>query len=394
MNSNEMSMLDDDGNPLDLSTVLALFLTPNCTMIFLTIFIAYLVHVSKRRPRLNYFLGKLANFFAKGALDRIIKNMLRHFEKKKRQHEGQTSSKQMRRLGKRKTSFISQNSSTSNSNFVSKKEYDANYLLIVPFQIDLLLTVFVYKILTRDVYPETCQSYLTTYHNRQTQVICWLKTINKNVSSLSSNITLYQYCTNQTITYINYEHNDVVCAQFIFRLINIIDTVTNMFAWHQAVVFVVTKSIVCSYWYQDKLRKSMCWSNLFYHHRRIILYIGVSFVLSIYIFLFVFILPIQFALIERRRVDLTRHLLYACLKFLTAIILHVNLYTLYQWHSHTIQKYPVLIINEESEIDRSQPADSVVSIGNSEYGSVCSTMMAKEYLGAPSKTYLTTTNSL
>jgi len=230
---------------------------------------------------------------------------------------------------------------------------------------------------------------LTTYYTRPQQVGCWLKNINKNASNLSFNLTLYQYCTNQSITYINYEHKDVICTQYVFKLLNIIDTVTNMFAWHQAIVFVVTKSIVFSYWYQQKLRKTFCWSNLLNHQRRIILFTTICSILSIYILLFVFILPIRFFLIEERRVDLTRHLLYACSKFIIAIIVHVNLYTLYQWHSLIIQKNPVLTVNEEPLIDYNQSARSIVSIRNSVYSSPPNTMMMDECLGISSKTNLT-----
>ncbi|CAF1197713.1 unnamed protein product, partial [Didymodactylos carnosus] len=35
---------------------------------------------------------------------------------------------------------------------------------------------------------------------------------------------------------------------------------------------------------------------------------------------------------EKRRIDLTRHLLYACSKFIVAAIAHIHLYTLYKWY--------------------------------------------------------------
>jgi hypothetical protein len=378
MKLTKMSVLNDDGYPLDLRFVLTLLLMPNFILILLTTFNLCVIHASKNHPRLNQLLGKLAKFFSKGALDRIIRNMLRRFELKKRTQDGQSPMVQLGPFNIRKSSF--QNSCTANSESSFDKKYDANYLFLVPFQFDLLFTIFVYKILTRDVYPETCQSYLTTYHNRQKQVMCWLKDDNKNISNLSFNITLYQYCTNQSITYINYEHNDVVCTQYVFKLINIIDTVTNMFAWHQAVVFIVTKSIVFSYWYQHKLRKTGFWSNLFNHQRRIILFITICLILSIYILLFVLILPASFLLIERRRVDLTRHLLYACSKFVVATIVHVNLYTLYQWHLLIVQKHPTLTLNEEKIIHFDQPGELTVSIGNSVYNSPPSTMMIDDYL--------------
>lgn len=395
MNSPKMSVLNDDGIPLNLSTVLILFLMPNVLLILLTIFNAYLVRLSKNHPRLNRFLGKIANFFAKGALDRIISNMLRHFDMKKRQQTDQNIPlKKKSPDSVRKESSFSKNSSAHSSVCTSEKKYDANYLLLVPFQIDLLLTVLIYKILSRDVYPETCQSYLSTYHNRQTQVVCWLKHINSNVSNLSFNISLHQYCTNQTITYINWEHNDVICTHYVFKLINIIDTVTNMFAWHQAIVFIVTKSIVVSYWYQHKLRKTICWSHLLNHHRRIILFIAIYSIVSIYILFFLFLLPIRFYLIERRRVDLTRHLLYACSKFITAIIIHVNLYTLYQWQSHNAEKRPLLTTSEERRTNSDQRVESFVSLGNSEYGSPPCTILIDEYFNNPSTKYLTPASSV
>jgi len=395
MKSNTRSVLDDNGFPLDLTSVLILFLMPNLALNILTTVNICLIRASKENPRLNRSLGKLANFFAKGALDRIIRNMFRHFEEKKLSQDVQIPMTQLCPVNMQRNSFPSQNlpKSISNSSFNNKK-YDTNYILLVPFQIELLLTVFVYKILTREVYPETCQSYLTTYHDRPKQVMCWLKNINKNVSNSDFNISLHQYCTNQSITYINYEHNDVICIQYVFKLINIVDTVTNMFAWHQAIVFIVTKSIVFSYWYQHKLRKTSFWSNLYNQRRRIILFIGICSILSIYIVLFVLILPFSFLLIERTRVDLTRHLLYACSKFIVAIIVHVNLYTLYQWHSLITINRPVLMINEERMVRFSQPRESAVSMGNSIYDSPSSSMMIDEYLNNSPKIYVTPDNSV
>jgi hypothetical protein len=391
MKLRKMSVLNDDGIPLNLSTVFILFLMPNFILIILTPINAYLVYISQNHAELNRLLGKLANFFAKGALDRIIRSIIRRFQMRKRQLEEQIPIAQRDSFNMRKSPFSSKTSPTSNFNFDFENKYDVNYLFLVPFQIDLLFTVFLYTILTRDVYIETCQSYLTTYDNRQNQVVCWLKNINSSASDLSINLTLHQYCANQPITYINYEHNDVICVQYFFKLINIIDTVTNLFAWHQAIVFVVTKFVVFSYWYQDKLRRTSCWSNLFNNQRRSISFIAICSVLFIYIFLFVLILPIRFILFEQRRVDLTHHLLYACSKFVMAIIVHVNLYTLYQWHTLIItQKHPVFIINQQRKVDCIRPAESFMSIGNSEYGSpAASTMMMDDYLSIPSKKYLT-----
>jgi hypothetical protein len=346
----EMSVLNDDGLPLDLSTVFLLFLMPNFILIMLTVFSACLLRISKNHPQFQHYLGEIAHFFAKGALDRIIKNMLRRFTAKRRQSGRHIPMLQERSLSVQVSSptYSKKLSVSSSSDFTSEKKREANYILLIPFQLDLLLTVFVYKILTRDVYPETCQSYLTTYHNRQTQVVCWLKNINTNISNSNINLTLYQYCTNQTITYINYEHNDVMCTQYVFQLVNIIDTITNIFAWHQAISFIVTKSIVFSYWYQHRLRKTSCWSQLSRYQHRIILVLVICLFLSIYVLLFLFILPLRFILKERKRVDLTRHLLYACSKFITAIIVHVNLYTLYQWHLLNSQT------NQESKLYKVQ----------------------------------------
>ena len=248
-------------------------------------------------------------------------------------------------------------------------KYDATYILLIPFQIDLLLTVFVYKILTREVYVETCQSFLTTYVQRDRQVVCWLKHINRNLSNLSVNISLQRYCENQTITYVNFEHTDVICIQYVFKLINIIDTVTNIFAWHQAIVCIVTKCIVFSYWYQKKLRETTCWSHLIISHRRTLLIIGVCLTLLTYVALFIFIVPIHSIFLEGTRIDLTGHLLYACSKFLLAILIHINLYTLHQWHSFTKRQKFLLSIEEDKEMDFEQTANVIVPIATNGNGS-------------------------
>ena len=60
-----MVLFNDDGIPLNLITVLLLFLMPNFAFIILTAFMPYLVHVSKNHPRLNRMLGELCNFFFK-----------------------------------------------------------------------------------------------------------------------------------------------------------------------------------------------------------------------------------------------------------------------------------------------------------------------------------------
>ena len=380
-----MTSVNDDGIPLNLRFVFILFAMPNCIFLFLTILNAYMIYLSKKRPRLDAFLGELANFFSNGALDRIIRNMLKHFEAMKQLQQQET-------LLTRKRSYPENNSIAMTTNFNYPKIYDTNYLFLIPFQIDLLLTVFVYKILTRDVYQETCQSYLKTFHTRPKQVVCWLKNTNLNVSNLSINVSLEHYCLNQTITYINYEHNDVVCVHYVFKLINIVDTVTNIFAWHQAVVFIVTKSIVFCYWYQHKLRKTSFCVRLLKCHRRIISSIILICVLIIYILVFIFIIPIWFFLFERRRVDLTRHLLYACSKFITAAILHVNLYVLYQWHSLNLQKKSLLKPNEKNDLavpinDHQQ--ELVKAIANEDYDSSRSVTMMEYGLDTSSKKYFT-----
>jgi hypothetical protein len=314
-------------------------------------FILGLLQISKKHPRLAYFLGKLANCFAKGALDRIVRNMLKHLEATKRKRQSQLGTSRHHSSNERKylpaSPEPSSSSSSASSKFTFERKSDANYLLLIPFQIDLLLTVLVYKILTRDVYFETCQTYLTTYHNRQSQVVCWLKNVNKNVSNLSVNTSLHQYCRNQSITYINYEHNDVVCSQYVFKSINIIDTITNMFAWHQAIVFVVTRSILFSHWYQRQVRKTSCWTHLYSCQRRLILFLTIFPLLTTYVLGFVFIMPIHFFFVERRRIDLTRHLLYACMKFIIATIVHTNLYTVCEWYSIFKEKEQMLSLDEE-----------------------------------------------
>ncbi|CAF1017467.1 unnamed protein product [Adineta ricciae] len=376
MKLSDMAMTNDDGIALDLSIVFILFLLPNLILICLTILNACILYLSKTYPQLNHCLGKLANFFANGALDRIIGNVVKRIEIQKRQHLNQILVTQPSRVNLRADPLIFKRSPSSNSsNSIVTKEYDANYLLLVPFQLDLLLTVLVYKILTRDVYFETCQTYLTTYHNRPDQVVCWLKNINRNVSNSSENTTLVQYCLNQTITLINYEHNDVICAQYVFKLINIIDTVTNIFAWHQAIVFTVTKSIVFCYWYQQHLCKFSCWLSLFKYERRIIVSAVFGLILAIYIIIFIVLLPLHFINVERQRIDLTRHLAYACSKFLVGIVVHVNIYTLYQWQTLVVQKQRKLsiqrrrysVVNRPNAISSSIPAsdqDSAVNNGH------------------------------
>ena len=48
MKLREMSVLNDDGMPLDLNVVFMLFLMPNFTLVILITFNAYLIHVSKK----------------------------------------------------------------------------------------------------------------------------------------------------------------------------------------------------------------------------------------------------------------------------------------------------------------------------------------------------------
>jgi hypothetical protein len=235
-----------------------------------------------------------------------------------------------------------------------EKKQDADYILLMPLQIDLLLTVFYYKILTRELFFETCRTYLTTYYNRPHHIVCWHRYINTNVSNSDVNATLYDYCVNQTISYINYEHNDVICIQYAFKLINIIDTTTNVLAWHQAIVFIVTKSIVCAYWWQRKMRKTTFWIRLVRYQRRIILVSLIYPPMILYIIIFVFIIPAYFVVMERRRIDLTHYLMYACFKFITATIAHVNLYTLTKWCSLYGRKDLILTEDEEQEVGHQQ----------------------------------------
>lgn len=384
-----MSVLNDDGISLNLNMVFLLFLMPNIIFVVLTCFNICLLLVSKERPALNRSLGKVANCFAKGALDRIIKNMLRHFEQKKRQQEEQIPMTHPRQLNIRKSSETSKYSPAPNESRMSHKKYDATYILLIPFQIDLLLTVFVYKILTREIYVETCQSFLTTYANREQQVVCWLKHINQNLSNLSFNTSLQRYCENQTITYINFEHTDVLCIQYVFKLINIIDTVTNIFAWHQAIVFVVTKCIVFSYWYQEKLRETACWPQLIYVFRRTIMIIAICLTSSAYILLFIFIIPIRSMFVKGTRIDLTAHLLYACSKFLIAIIAHINIYTLYQWHSHTKREKQLIEINQEKEMEYQQAVQLMARISTGKNGSPGETVESGYYRVATPSVYIT-----
>ena len=383
-----MSGLNDDGISLNLNMVFLLFLMPNIIFVVFTCFNIGLLLVSKERPALNRSLGKVANCFAKGALDRILKNMLRHFEQKRRQQEEQIPMTRPRKLNIRKSSETSKNSPAPSESRMSHKKYDATYILLIPFQIDLLLTVCVYKILSREVYVETCQSFLTTYANREQQVVCWLKHINRNFSNLSFNTSLQRYCENQTITFINFEHTDVICTQYVFKLINIIDTVTNMFAWHQAIVFVVTKCIVFSYWYQQKLRETSSWPKLIYVFRRAIMITAFCLTSSIYI-LFIFIIPIRSIFAVGVRIDLTAHLLYACSKFLIAIIAHINIYTLYQWHSHTKREKQLLEIHQEKEMEYQQAIQLMTRTVTSKNGSPGGTVESGYYRVAPPSVYVT-----
>ena len=352
-----MSSLNDDGVALDLSAVLILFLIPNLMLVMLTILGAYLIYMSDKHPRLERALGQVANGFAKGALDRIVRNMLREVAAKKRNHGEAMNIQRTDNFCTRKSSRTSRCSSSSD---LSEKKADVNYLLLIPFQMDLLLTVFVYKILTRDVYFETCQSYLTTYHSRPNQVVCWLKNNNKNISNLPTNMSLHQYCSNQSITYINFEHNDVMCTQYVFKSINIIDTVTNIFAWHQAIVFIVTRSVLFCYWYQRQLRRTKFWSSLFECSRQTIVSAIVGPTILVYILVFVVFVPLRFIYVDRQRVDLTRHLMYACSKFITATVVHVNLYALCQWRSVFEAKGFTVQTDEERNVgsDLSPPVSS------------------------------------
>jgi hypothetical protein len=57
---------------------------------------------------------------------------------------------------------------------------------------------------------------------------------------------------------------------------------------------------------------------------------------------------------ERRRIDLTHYLLYACSKFIVATIAHINLYTLSKWNSLYWRKDLVLTEDEEREVGHQQ----------------------------------------
>jgi hypothetical protein len=324
-----MALFDDDGIPLHLTTVLILFLVPNMVLIVFTCFGAYLIIMSGRHPRFRHMAGRITNFFSRGALDRIITSILTQLG-----HENQGSCDQElshERYGW-KGSRITMHSVSAAMN---GGRHDSDYILLIPLQLDMLLTVLIYKILHRDVYFETCQSYLTTYHNRPKKVVCWLKYTDKVISDLSINSSLNAYCLNQSITYINHDYNTVICVQYGLKLINTIDTVTSIIAWHQAIVFIITQSVVFAYWWQRKLRKLPAWFRLTGQKRQMIrlLFIYIPFVP--YISVFVLIAPVYFILMERRRIDMTRHLLYACSKFVIANVAHIHLYTLSKWYSTT-----------------------------------------------------------
>lgn len=170
-----------------------------------------------------------------------------------------------------------------------------------------------------------------------------------------------------------------MCAQYVFKLINIIDTVTNIFAWHQAVVFVVTKAIVFAHWYQSALRKSMCWPSCFGCERRMIV-IGTSVsVLAFYIIIFVILLPMRFILVEHLRVDLTRHLLYACSKFVVGIIVHVNIYAFYQWQVLSSQRQQTFLLHRRQHRRHERFALSEISSRNSGYVSAPDGTPVNEY---------------
>lgn len=322
-----MALLDDDGIPLHLNTVLILFLVPNMILFLFTCFGAYLTLMSRRHPRFRHMAGRLTNFFSQGALDRIIASILRQVE-----HESEekcTEEFSHERHFRRGSRILMRPLSSAKYGL----RHDSDYILLIPLQLDMLLTVLIYKILHRDVYFETCQSYLTTYHDRPKMVVCWLKYTDRTISDLSMNSPLNTYCHNQSITYLNHDYNTVICIQYALKLINTIDTVTSIFAWHQAIVFIITQSVVLAYWWQRKLYKSPAWSRLTHGKRHMIrlLFIYIAFIP--YITLFVLIAPIYFILMERRRIDMTRHLLYACSKFVIATIAHIHLYTLSKWYS-------------------------------------------------------------
>jgi len=352
-----MALLNDDGVALDLSTVLILFLTPNILLILLTALCTYSVYVSKKYPRLMNFLGTAANCFSRGALASIVTSILQQLAAEKNRHVEQLTTKispPCLPIRRRNSLPTTGSFKLSSPKLTFAKKQDADYLLLIPIQIDLLLTVFLYKILTRRIFFETCRTYLTTYHNRRDHIVCWHKYTNNNVSNTDINSTLYEYCVNQTISYINYEYNDVNCIQYAFKLINIIDTTTNVIAWHQAIVFLVTKSIVCAYWWQRKMRKTSFWLRLTRCQRRIILAVLIYPVMTLYIVIFIFLIPVYFFLMEQRRIDLTHYLLYACFKFIVATMAHVNLYTLSSWNSLYRRKDLILTEDEEREVGYQQ----------------------------------------
>ena len=356
-----MSILNDDGVTLDLKTVLILFLTPNILLILLTALCTYFTYVSKKHPRLLHFLGTVANFFSRGALVGIVASILQQLDVEKHRDiaPSMTTAPPSRLVIKRRSSLptnVSPRASLPKLTF--EKKEDADYLLLIPIQIDLLLTVFLYKILTREIYFETCRTYLTTYYNRPKHIVCWHKHTNENVSNSAVNSTLHDYCVNQTISYINYEYNDVICIQYAFKLINIIDTTTNVLAWHQAIVFIITKSIVCAYWWQRKIRKTSFWLYLVRYQRRMIFVALIYPLMTLYILIFVCIIPVYFLVMEQRRIDLTHYLMYACSKFVVATIAHVNLYTLSKWYS--IYRYKDLVLTEveKQEVEHHQHLQS------------------------------------
>ena len=352
-----MGLLNDDGVAVDLNIVLILFLIPNIVLILLTCLSTYVAYISKDSPRLLDFLGAAANFFSRGALVSIVASILHQLEAEKHQDvEQPTTNNSPPRVPSRRRSSALTNAQQKSPlpKLTFEKKQDADYLLLIPIQIDLLLTVFLYKILTRRVYFETCRTYLTTYHDRPDYIVCWHKFPNKNISNSGFNSTLYDYCVNQTISYINYEYNDVICIQYLFELINIIDTTTNVLAWHQAIVFTVTKSVVCAYWWQRKMRKTSFWLCLAHYQRRILLAILIYPLMVLYILIFIFLIPVYFVVIEQRRIDLTHYLLYACFKFMVATIAHINLYTLSKWNSLYWSKDLVLTAAEEQEAGHQQ----------------------------------------
>jgi hypothetical protein len=352
-----MGLINDDGVSLDLTTVLILFMTPNILLILLTALCAYFAYASKKYPRLLRFLSTVANCFSRGTLVSIVACILRQLEVEKHQDVEQAMTKiapphlQIRRRSSLPTIAPPR---LSLPKLTFEKKQDADYLLLIPIQLDLLLTVFFYKILTRRIFFETCRTFLTTYHNRPDHIVCWHKYTNNNVSNSDVNATLYDYCVNQTISYINYEYNDVICIQYVFNIINIIDTTTNVLAWHQAIVFIVTKSILCAYWWQRKMRKTSFWLRLVRYQRRIILAVLIYPLMTLYIIIFIFLAPVYFLVMEYRRIDLTHYLLYACFKFVVATIAHVNLYTLSKWNSLYRRKDLVLTQDEEQEAEHHQ----------------------------------------